>query len=119
MPEAKPKKRGGGPKPYRTFFTSTTFRISPALHENMKIVAGEHKLRLEDVYREAALILLNIRERRPLTYLGAPRARACSAVVVKMADDLKAQIQSATDADAHTRSDFFETAANLYLKKRR
>lgn len=119
MPEAKGKKRGGGPKPYRTFFTSITFRISPTLHERMKITAGETKVRLEDVYREAVLLLLDRRERKPVPYLAAPRARASRPVIVKMEDSLKARIQAAMDADEHARSDFFETAATLYLGKPR
>ena len=115
MPETKPKTRGGGPKPYRTFHTSITFRISPTLHDRMKIAAGESNVRVEDVYREAVLLLLDRRERKPVAYLAAPRARACRVVIVKMEDDLKARIQAAMDADEHTRSDFFETATSLYL----
>jgi hypothetical protein len=119
MPEATGKKHGGGPKPYRTFYTSIGFRISPELHEQMKTEKASLKIRMEDVYREAALLLLELRERKPLIYLAAPRTQASRAINVKMENGLKARIQLATDADDHTRSDFFETAARLYLESRR
>ena len=115
MPEAKAKKRGGGYKPYRTFYTAISFRVSLELHDQMKLAATEIHVRLEDVYREAALLLLDRRQRKPVTYQAAPRSDGGRRVTIKMAADQQALVREATDADHRYISDFFETAAILYL----
>ena len=40
----------------------------------MKVAAGDSKARVEDVYREAVLLLLDRRERKPVAEFGPTRA---------------------------------------------
>lgn len=116
MPEPT-RKRGGGPKPYRTFHTAITFRITPELHSGMKALATEYRVRIEDVYRNAVLMLLKLRQRKACIYQGAPRTTDSRHVNIKMEDRLKALVREAAHGDHHAVPDFFETAASLYLGK--
>lgn len=116
MPEEKPPRRRPGPRPSRTFHTTIDFHLSPWLHHAMKALAAEHRVYLEDVYREATEHFLEQRARRRLDYLAAPKARHATRVCVRMADELRARVRTAAKEDHQDLVNAFETAARLYLK---
>ncbi|MFZ1425679.1 MAG: hypothetical protein WAS21_02795 [Geminicoccaceae bacterium] len=111
------KKRMGRP-PYRTFHTEMTFRLSPHLHEEMKDIAFQQKVYLEDIYGYAVTHLLDLRERQELIYHAAPNYRSSKRVTVKMEPNLKARVFAATNEDKRSIANFFETAAFIYIREK-
>jgi hypothetical protein len=116
MPAEKPLKRRPGPRPSRTFHTTVDFHLSPWLHQAMRAFAAERRVRLEDVYREAAEHFLERRVSGGLDYLAAPKASHAARVCVRMADELRARVRAVAKEDHQDIVNAFETAVRFYLK---
>ena len=113
--DAKEKKRPGPPR-RRTFYTGIGFAISSKLHTQIKEIAFTKRLRIEDIYTEAATLLLERRTKRQIIYLAAPQPGFATRINVKMHDDIRSKARNAAIEDGYRLNDFFETAARAYLE---
>lgn len=82
----------------------------------MKALATERRVKLEDVYREAAEHFLEQRACRQLDYLGAPQASHATRVSMRMVEELRTRMRATARNDHQPIVNAFETAVRLYLE---
>lgn len=117
MPEEeKPPRRKPGPKSHDSSYIAIDFHLSPWMHQAMKALAAERRVKLEDVYREAAEHFLQQRAGGELDYLSAPKASHATRVSVRMVEELRTRIREAARNDHQEIVNAFETAVRLYLR---
>jgi hypothetical protein len=115
MPEEKPPKKSPKKRSPRTFTTAISFHLTPKLHLEMKDLAAERGVNLEDVYRKAAEHFLERREVEEISYRSPPFVQAATRVYVLMADELRTRMRAAAKSDNQALVNAFETAVRLYL----
>ena len=111
----KPKRRPGRPT-YRTFHDRIGFHISPSMHQEIKRIAAERKLRLEEIYAETINHLLGVRKRTSVLYISPPTRPLAMRVTVPMDPDLSAKARDLAKQDHRPLAVIFETAVHLYLE---
>jgi hypothetical protein len=105
-------KKRPGPVAYRTFYTAIGFQISKYLHQQIKEIAFQRRLRIEDVYAEATIILLQKREEKKIIYIAAPQPGWTARMNVKMHDELRTKARLAAATDGYRLNDFLISLQN-------
>jgi len=113
-PEAEKKKPGLPPR--RPFYNKIGFQVAVSLHAAMKSIAQDRKIRFEDVYTEAVHKFLEIRSNSAVLYTPSPTRRFAKRVTVQMEPSLAEAVRATSEQDQQRITDFFQTAAWLYLK---
>lgn len=113
--DQKPKQRRGR-QPYRTFYDQIGFHISSSMHQEIKKIAAERKVRLEEIYAETITSLLEIRQRTSILYISPPIQALAMRVTVPMDPDLSAKARDLAKQDHRPLAVIFETAVHLYLE---
>lgn len=111
----KPKRRPGRPT-YRTFHDRIGFHISPSMHQEIKTIAADRKLRLEEIYAETVNYLMEIQERKSVLYIAPPFRPIAMRVTVPMDPNLSMKIRDLARQGHRRISDIFQTAVRLYLE---
>ena len=114
-PEAE-KKKLGRPS-YRTFYNQIGFQVAKPLHAEMNAIAQERGIRREDIYAEAIQNILEIRNITSILYTPSPPRRFAARVTIFMNPSLAESARAASLQDQQRLTDFFQTAAWLYLKQ--
>lgn len=113
--DEKPKRRPGRPT-YRTFHDRIGFHISSPMHQEIKKIAAERKVRLEEIYAETINLLLEIRKIKSVLYISPPTRPLGMRVTVPMEPDLSAKARDLAKQDHRPIADVFQTAVHLYLE---
>ena len=113
--DEKPK-RPPGRQPYRTFHDRIGFHISSSMHQEVKRIAAERQVRLEEVYAETISQLFEIRERKSVLYISPPFQALAMRVTVPMDPNLSARVRDLAKQDHRPIADVFQTAVHLYLE---
>lgn len=113
--DQKPKRRPGR-QPYRTFHDKIGFHISSSMHQEIKKIAAERDVRLEEIYAETIKHLLQIRERTSVLYISPPTRQLAMSVTVPMDPDLSAKARNLAKQDHRHIAVIFQTAVHLYLE---
>lgn len=117
MPEEeKPPRRKPGARSHDPSYIAIDFHLSPWMHLAMKALAAERRVKLEEIYREAAAYFLDQRAHRKLDYLSAPKASHATRVSVRMVEELRTRMRVTARNDHQEIVNAFETAVRLYLE---
>ena len=111
----KPKRRPGRPT-YRTFHDRIGFHISPSMHQEIKTIAAEQHVRLEEIYTETINRLMAIRKRTSIPYISPPTRPLAMRVTVPMDPNLSATVRNLAKQDHRPIAVIFQTAVHLYLE---
>ena len=111
----KPKRRPGR-QPYRTFHDRIGFHLSPSMHQEIKTIAAERHVRLEEIYAETVNYLLEVRGRTSVLYISPPLQALAMRVTVPMEPNLSAKARDLAKQDHRPLAVIFQTAAHLYLE---
>ena len=113
-PEAQKKKPG--PRPSRTFYNRIGFQIATSFHTEISKLAQERNVRFEDIYAESVKYLIDTRKIDQILYTPSPTRRFAKRVTIQIEPSLDEAVRSISHEDQQRLTDFFQTAAWLYLK---